>query len=179
LRHIWGDGGGILGGSSCNADDGVEDTPNQGLASNYNCDDTQNSCPEEPDMDMIENYMDYSSQDCQNTFTYGQVAIMRAVLEGPRAELLSGSSSTSSSIDSFELRIFPNPADQILNINFTKNGLKNAPSTIEILDLNGRNVLIQPISNTSGESLNIDITSLPSGMYLLKYGTVIHKVFKI
>lgn len=86
LRHIWGD-------DACGIDDGIADTPDSDAASDATsgCNWTQNNCtgdgtPDKPD--MIENYMDYSSDECQNLFSRGQVDIMRAMLEGPRGGLL-------------------------------------------------------------------------------------------
>lgn len=76
LRHIWGDG-------ACDEDDLVDDTPmasepNTGKAipCGYN---TNNSCFEDnKDMpDMIQNYMDYTSDMCMNLFTKGQKDRMR------------------------------------------------------------------------------------------------------
>lgn len=90
LRHIWGDGfSSIFGIPDCNADDGVGDTPNQGLQSNFACNPNQNTCNDGAgDLpDMIENFMDYSSENCQNTFTQGQVSIMHGVLTSERAGL--------------------------------------------------------------------------------------------
>ena len=82
LRHVWGDGG-------CNKDDGIGDTPKMDGSSNYDCDKERNTCGSTGDLpDMIENYMDYSSDYCQNMFSNGQIGIMRAMCEGPRAELL-------------------------------------------------------------------------------------------
>ena len=92
LRHIWGDGGDIFGLSdSCDEDDGLEDTPNSGYAANQACDLTLNTCNDggADDLpDMIENYMDYADENCQNMFTHDQIWIMRGILLGPRATLL-------------------------------------------------------------------------------------------
>jgi hypothetical protein len=91
LRHIWGDGLlSILGIPDCNADDGVMDTPNCGIPSNYLCNPNQNTCGAGTtgDLpDMIENFMDYSEENCQNVFTLGQVAIMQGVLNTERSAL--------------------------------------------------------------------------------------------
>ena len=82
LRHIWGDGG-------CEVDDFVEDTPNQAMSNN--------SCPASPrytcdSRDMIENFMDYTPDQCMNLFTFGQVERMDVVLNfSPRrASLVNG-----------------------------------------------------------------------------------------
>lgn len=90
LRHIWGDGlSAIFGVPDCNATDGVNDTPTQGIGSNFACDDTQNTCNTGAgDLpDMIENFMDYSEESCQNSFTNGQIAIMHGVLSNERSGL--------------------------------------------------------------------------------------------
>lgn len=82
LRHIWGD-------ADCSEDDGLADTPDADAASQQTCDYNKNTCNESPEVpDMIENYMDYSDEDCMNMFTADQVAIMRAMLLGPRSTLL-------------------------------------------------------------------------------------------
>lgn len=72
LRHIWGDGG-------CAVDDFMDDTPLARRASN-GCNKGVNTCNEiigGQFPDMLENYMDYSNEVCQNLFTNDQVAQMR------------------------------------------------------------------------------------------------------
>ena len=51
---------------------------------------SKNTCQDSPyDFpDMIENYMDYSSDDCQNMFSEDQAALMRSVLTAFRTGLL-------------------------------------------------------------------------------------------
>jgi PKD repeat protein len=82
LYHIWGDG-------NCNVDDGVNDTPLAGQA-NYGCNDTTNSCVGTPVdyYDMVQNYMDYTDDDCMNIFTTGQANRMHAAIHNSRASLL-------------------------------------------------------------------------------------------
>ncbi len=73
LRHIWGDG-------SCNVDDYVEDTPLQ--------EDETTGCPTEKsscgNINMFQNYMDYTDDVCMNLFTQDQKARMRIVLENSK-----------------------------------------------------------------------------------------------
>lgn len=93
LRHIWGDLGTLDPELGCTADDGINDTPNAATAyaSNGSCSDTiVNSCLDEPiDFpDMFENYMDYSSDDCQSMYTIEQVAVMRSSLLNFRSQLI-------------------------------------------------------------------------------------------
>lgn len=81
LRHIWGDG-------PCSQDDFVDDTPLSD-ASNSGCPST-NSCTDTPidHPDMVENYMDYTRDDCMNIFTQGQADRMRAAIQTARPLLL-------------------------------------------------------------------------------------------
>lgn len=96
LRHIWGDPG--IGEDGCTTDDGMEDTPE--AASNSqptdpnsipSCEELfeKDSCPNDELPDMIENYMDYSVESCQNSFTIDQIGLMRSMLEIARSGLLS------------------------------------------------------------------------------------------
>lgn len=80
LRHIWGDN------SDCNIDDFVADTPAQ-RSFTTNCTPTpQFSCDSR---DMVENYMDYSPDNCMNIFTQGQVGRINVVLQfSPRRNSL-------------------------------------------------------------------------------------------
>lgn len=87
LRHIWGDGTAPAG---CAVDDYIDDTPNQSDRSNFNCNWGSNTCtdPAGPQLpDMVENYMDYSSQECQNIFTKQQILVMRGCITKYRSAL--------------------------------------------------------------------------------------------
>ncbi|KAL4898439.1 hypothetical protein BDV59DRAFT_197348 [Aspergillus ambiguus] len=69
----------VFEGDSCQegADgDYIADTPQQG-SSTEGCPGQKNSCPELPGEDSIHNYMDYSSDDCYEAFTPGQLERMR------------------------------------------------------------------------------------------------------
>lgn len=98
LRHIWGDGG-------CSVDDFCNDTPKSDAA-NFNCPNT-NSCtdsygspwPTANPVDMVENYMDYTNDNCMNTFTGDQKTRMQTVMSvSPRR--LSLASSTACTLSS-------------------------------------------------------------------------------
>lgn len=83
LRHIWGDGG-------CEVDDFVTDTPNQD-GSNLICrtDNPRITCNTR---DMVENFMDYTADQCMNIFTKGQIERFDVVLASSprRASLVNG-----------------------------------------------------------------------------------------
>ena len=149
LRHIWADKGNpLLGTPSCtNAqgiaeDDGMEDTPYCGGNSQTDgCDPEKNTCDENnPDLpDMWENYMDYSEERCQVLFTPDQSAFMRNTLETKRKTLISWNSGPTGTktIPSGEVNIFPNPANEVLQVVTNPNILI---SRIVITDLLGRQI---------------------------------------
>ncbi len=90
LRHIWGDE------PLCSLDDGVDDTPQQ-KGSNMGCptfpliSGNGAACSGTSPGAMYMNYMDYTDDACMFMFTYGQKALMRAALDGPRASLKTAS----------------------------------------------------------------------------------------
>lgn len=177
LRHIWGDG-------DCIADDFIDDTPttanNSGptdLENLATCEQLHNNdtCPNSPMPDMIENYMDYTVDVCQNMFTQGQVDLMRAMLEGPRASLLEGTVTSISSVDNVQYQIYPTITHGQLTIKGeVTSGLKYL-----VTSLDGKSV----ISGTlNGEG--IDVSPVLHGVYivrLLDQNQVLHtsKVIKI
>lgn len=89
LRHVWGDGG-------CEEDDYCNDTPVAADA-NYDCPASKDTCPNNPGVDMIENYMDYTKDACMNIFTQDQKTRMLTVLtNSPRRKELVNSSTCNS-----------------------------------------------------------------------------------
>jgi hypothetical protein len=165
LRHIWGDGGGIFGGNSCGEDDGIFDTPNTAGQSNFDCDTIRNTCIDANDdlPDMIENFMDYAAETCMNSFTVGQTDIMRGVLEGERCGLVGNCLQTSTKeliANDDDLRVFPNPANELLTIQLKNTDLQTCSFTLH--DLFGR-MLISG-KNTPG---TLSVSHLLPGLYLL------------
>lgn len=76
LRHIWGD-------SNC-GNDQVDDTPTQ-QESSTGCPLSSNTC--DGKLDNVQNYMDYSDDDCMVMFTTGQAERMWGVLNSSRSGL--------------------------------------------------------------------------------------------
>lgn len=116
LRHIWGDG-------DCTMDDGIQDTPSASSNSQATVDVSacselhmKDSCIDDMLPDMLENYMDYSIERCQNMFTLEQVDLMRSMLEGPRSGLLSNTISSVENVPSLQPVVFPNPSSGQINI---------------------------------------------------------------
>jgi len=181
LRHIWGDGLLSILFADCSADDGIDDTPNSGNNSQATgCDSTKNTCDEgNPDLpDMWENYMDYSREECQNIFTQGQAAIMRAMLatsrsglpvfEMPAASTLCAKPASAREIsDSQNLfSVYPNPAQGVFTVQVAS-AAKN-PSWLVVSDVFGKEVKrLNAIASGSG-SFTVPAGSLPKGVYFLR-----------
>jgi hypothetical protein len=87
LRHIWADDQYSV--NKCLVDDYIDDTPLQGIGAGFTCNLGGNTCvePKNDLPDMFENYMDYSTEACQNLFTKQQVQMMRTSITDFRTEL--------------------------------------------------------------------------------------------
>lgn len=159
LRHIWGDG-------DCTMDDGVDDTPDATDASSQDCMFNKNTCNADVvglgDLnDMVENYMDYSSELCQNSFTFQQTAIMHGVLENERFNLVNSPSSALLNENSrSDFEVFPNPTSEILKLSSD-----NLMSKVSILDLNGRNLKTTTLNNMN--LVTFDLNKIENGVYIV------------
>ena len=170
LRHIWGDGGGFSGTPGCTVDDGNDDTPNAEDASAQDCDTTKNTCVDSPIdyPDMIENYMDYADEGCMNMFTNDQVAIMRSMLEGPRAGIIGLAASADKPIlPSTSVSIFPNPSAGTFEFAFKNAGYQL--ENIKVLNLMGAQVAAFQATDL-GTSRRIDLNHLTEGIYIVQMG---------
>lgn len=160
LRHIWGDG-------DCTAQDGIDDTPNADAQSDNDCDSTKNTCTDNiqgVDLpDMIENYMDYSAETCQNTFTQGQVALIHGVLENERYDLVHGNLAAISSIQNQNWSVYPNPTKDYVFIEGFETG-----STVFLMDNIG-NIVISETPMSSKTTINL--SNVSSGIYHISIGT--------
>jgi hypothetical protein len=175
LRHIWGDGG-DFGANDCAQSDGIDDTPFANSQSNFDCDKTRNTCEiveayhNDDPHDLVENYMDYASEDCMNMFTKGQVALMRSVLQGPRSGLIS-SVGTQTPLADAGLQLSPNPAQDRLFVNFDLS--KQSDVTVRIIGADGRAMAAQTVRQVpSGQQqIEVDTQRLPTGMYFVELRT--------
>ncbi|MES2621792.1 MAG: M43 family zinc metalloprotease [Bacteroidota bacterium] len=168
LRHIWGDG-------DCTEDDGLAETPESSAANQQTCDTLVNSCIDSLNdhPDMIENYMDYSDDRCQNMFTNDQIGIMRAMLQSSRAGIATPVvvSSIKNDIGSFErVDVFPVPSSGIIHV---RAGIKNNVTySCEIYNVIGEKLAtatnLTP-STPSDQYHSIDLTSQPAGVYFVRF----------
>ncbi|HEY1038324.1 MAG TPA: M43 family zinc metalloprotease [Bacteroidia bacterium] len=169
MRHIWGDG--QQSSTLCDSTDYVDDTPNADTASQQTCL-IKNSCSNESPYwnnagidppDMIENYMDYSYDDCMTMFTNGQKLRMHGFLNTVRSSLISspaGCNSIGIHEHTFEpvlSFVAPNPASGFIQFNFKK----KENYTIQFTDILGKSIK----TINAEEMLNrIDISNLESGI---------------
>ena len=154
LRHIWGDG-------DCTAEDGIDDTPNADAQSNQDCDITKNTCTDNiqgVDLpDMIENFMDYSEETCQNSFTQGQVDLMHGVLENQRFDLVNNNPAAINELDLISFSIAPNPASNQIQIESS-----DVIQKISIVSVDGQIAYTVELNNTS---TIINTSELARGYY--------------
>lgn len=152
LRHPWG---------GCSDGDSLADTPNT-LAANFFCDTSMNFCIDSVDdmPDMVENYMDYSEDACMVAFTADQAALMRTVLQTDRSSLLT-TVNINKNHNEFEINLFPNPSNGIINYDININELDNLD--ISVLDLSGK--IIYKKNNTSKIG-SIDLININKGIYV-------------
>ena len=176
LRHIWGDG--QNSSTPCDSTDYVEDTPNADSASQQTCL-LKNTCSNESNYwnlagvdppDMIENYMDYSYDDCMTMFTEGQKARMLGFLNTLRPNMLNSTiacnfTGLTGHDPSFynQFNLFPNPASSDLQIKWRN-------TTIEKINFSIYSLAGQEIKKgiLSSENSTIDISSYDSGIYFLR-----------
>jgi hypothetical protein len=158
LRHVWGDG-------DCAAQDGVDDTPNASGQSNFDCDPSKNTCTDDniaelggDAPDMIENFMDYSAESCQNAFTLGQIGIMTGVLANFRPMLGDGDPMSLNQF-AFDYAVFPNPTNGQLTIRV----VSAEEIDYALYSLDGKRLVDGQFST----ELGIDISNLAQGMYVL------------
>lgn len=159
LRHTWGDALPFFE-DGCAVDDGMADTPNTAAGDQFACNLSSNSC--ETDIpgdlpDMIENYMDYSLDECLNLFTNDQKDHMRYVLFDLRPGLLDGVGiAEARALPQF--RVYPNPVEDSFQIVFDR----NVAGVVELRDMTGRMACSQSVED---RSVSFDATLLAPGVY--------------
>ena len=121
LFHIWGSGA----EGSCVADDYCDDTPPTNSRTG-GCPDNKLAC--DGSRAMIENYMDYTDDECMNIFTNDQILRMRTVLENsPRRKSLLTSkglfppdNNGVTGKHKNDINVYPNPAGNHIFIEFSE-----------------------------------------------------------
>jgi len=165
LQHPWGPEDGI-----CSEDDGVDDTPKQGWS--------HSGCPSHPQQscstdDLFMNFMEYVHDSCLMMFTEGQKLRMRSTLMpgGFRATLTDSDGcqivSTTNLLPKNSFELFPNPANNQVQLNF-KNTF-SSEINISIIDLLGKQIYQTELSHTQNHI--IPTQHLENGIYLIRLET--------
>jgi hypothetical protein len=113
--------------------------------------------------DMIENYMDYSAEDCQNSFTMDQMLFVRWVIRGFRPDIATLSFTGIDKIkktDTFVLA--PNPTNEIINLTAANGSII---STVKIYNTSGQQVYGV---NCSNSRVTLNTLDLAEGIYFLE-----------
>lgn len=171
LLHPWAEG-------DCSVDDGFSDTPNCNgeYYSNYPDCPKPIQCGNER---MIENYMDYSDDDCMNIFTTQQSIKMRETIVKYRSNLVSASNleatgcisctTCGNSSPSNLIYIYPNPTNDLLIVYLDIN--EENDLSVNIYDELGQIVVKIDKDVIFGGPIFIDVSELQAGIYLVKVNT--------
>jgi hypothetical protein len=163
LRHIWGDG-------DCRFDDFIDDTPRSNASSAWSCNFNSNTCTDTINnqdlFNMVENYMDYSSGSCLNSFTLGQIDLMRSVLINYRPFLIDTLTSINDQhlLSAKDLKCYPNPTNGALTVDLSPFSGK---LQVSIYNHVGQLMLHKEVLNANLLNLNLEV---PAGIYILRVG---------
>jgi len=159
LRHIWGD---VTG---CEGDDHCDDTPTQNDKSQgcpaIGTDTCQQGLP-----DLFQDYMDYSNDACMSVFTQDQMDRMRIILaNSPRRKTLATSPALSTEeVQLLQgMKVYPNPAQNVLNITVDNGDLPDA-----YVIYNSIGQLVANAKVNTEANLTIDTSAYSNGMYFIK-----------
>lgn len=81
---------------------------------------------------------------------------------------------TANQADEMNLKLFPNPVDEILSIFLPFSPLKESLLTVKIWDVNGREVVSKNVYNSL--NISVDVSGLNSGIYFLVLSDISNKV---
>lgn len=159
LRHTWGD---EFFTDICSEEDGIDDTPICGSGDQYVCDYEANTCDDgtlNDQPDMLENFMDYTKDECYNMFTEGQKSLMRYVIEEIRYQLLENVALVEKTGIKELSRAWPNPAKNKISFQL--------PGKTGIYQYEIRTILGELIAQGQSNVNCIDVSNFQSGIYML------------
>jgi hypothetical protein len=173
LMHPW--GGDSPGEGDCQDDDGIFDTPNCSLDYYSH---PINACPHPTqcgNIRLIEDFMDYSYDECMKLFTPGQIKHMRGAISLYRSELVSyqnlvntGCVNLYDSLNSnsrVDIRTNPTQHHIIFVTHYSK-GLSDL--VFSIYDIRGHLMREGVFYDIGKTDVSYDLLGLRPGIYLLK-----------
>jgi hypothetical protein len=158
LLHTWGD-------ENC-GDDYCMDTPvAEGPNNSVYCQELFSTCTGSTTRNMVENFLDYSPDECMNIFTQDQKDRIRNVLQvsQQRAALIRASS------QAFQtglkaIKVYKNPAKEKATLDIDFNNLSGV--TIQVVSIMGKIINNVPYQ-LENKTLELDVRNLPDGLYLI------------
>ncbi len=170
LYHPWGLADTLCGSPTGDYCDDTPEVPRQYFSLAPNCFHPP-SCGDS--LRQIENYMDYSDDECQNMFTFNQSQRMRQAISRYRSQLISSSNlkltgctdELISEPSTDEFIVYPNPAYDILLI-YADFEDQN-PVSIELFDYAGRMVIQKDPAGQGRGAIPLDVSTLSMGTYHL------------
>jgi hypothetical protein len=169
LRHIWGDGG-------CAEDDFISDTPLSNNSNQFSCNKQRNTCLDSIGgvnlPDMVENFMDYSTDGCMNTFTQEQALVMRASILTYYPNMPVVSLEEDPSLD--QVKLYPNPTDGKVKLAVPAS---LSEASVHVYTPSGQVLFQSP--KTDGGSIELDLVG-PAGLYFIRVSDGMkQKTFKV
>ncbi|MFY7731252.1 MAG: T9SS type A sorting domain-containing protein [Flavobacterium sp.] len=168
LLHVCGDDFTCTVNTSDSVKDYCPDTPATNDY-NYGCTPTD-SCPTRTGSDMIENYMDYTDDQCMNIFTLNQKDRINAVMNNSirRVSLKTSTTcqapSASRASDLLNsINLYPNPASSVLNIAVQGSEL---PDAVTVYNSLGQTMYSGKVS--SAANLSVNVASYAAGTYFVR-----------
>ncbi len=174
LKHIWGDDD-FAPDPNCGGSDGIDDTPNQGLATygNPSFPRLDDCSPLSPGIQFM-NFMDYTDDGAMNMFSNDQITKMRDILETSRSTIPESNRCEEGGVDINEvlknkliqLTVYPNPSKG--EFIFQMKNFENKEITVEIYNLTGELINRILVNNTGDDKVVFDAGILSAGDYLVK-----------
>ena len=66
--------------------------------------------------------------------------------------------------------VYPNPANEVLNIDLELENYQGDDVSIEVIDINGKIIQLQQVQLTRGYNhLEVDLSNIPSGVYMINF----------
>ncbi len=148
----------FAGGCSA-ASDGVEDTPRQRRSTSGCPSPAPDTCPLDPGLDPVHNYMDYSDDACMTEFTAGQFDRARAMLAAFRPALQAGgfalATAPRSEMDELFVGVPVTVALRVTNATA-------APLTVTGVTAEGAQASVAPVVVAPGQAARLDLALRPT-----------------
>ncbi len=123
---------------------------------------------------QVENYMDYSDDECLNLFTHCQIERMRSALLRYRSEMVSrenlfrtGCGQEMLDIPAQgQIFVYPNPANHYMMVNVDIDTVGQV--WLEMYDFTGRKVMERQTASSGRGPISLDVSEFAAGSYYLK-----------